>query len=327
MDPVSHVVFGHAVTAVLRPGAADRERAPGRGRALAVTLGALSPDIDFLLMPTGWDRYLAAHEIGTHSVAGVIVCGALAAGVAMLIRRPAAYRALVLPGLIGSTSHVAADLLSGAAIRVWWPFVDTRVSNLGVVAMGEPAFVAAALLGGVAMILARRMRFPMSSRAIAYALLAVFGLFILVKSAMREAAEDAYRARVQDRIGDYLVEPVWRTHSTWHVFDRTADAVRAWRVDADDRVSLALRIPTSTGDAQLIEASTSWETVRNFRGAHDQAFAVARPDGVEWSDVRYCSAPVRQVPVQCGVWAGGEFSTPPQLGRLVVRVGDLVQTR
>ncbi len=75
MDPVSHVIFGRTLVAALDT--------PGRGRfgrsvAGASMLGALSPDVDFLLMPQGWDIYLRAHEVGTHSLGGAILVGGAA---------------------------------------------------------------------------------------------------------------------------------------------------------------------------------------------------------------------------------------------------------
>ena len=47
----------------------------------AAVLGALSPDIDSIVMPFGWDRYLRVHEIGTHTILGTVACGLLTAAV------------------------------------------------------------------------------------------------------------------------------------------------------------------------------------------------------------------------------------------------------
>src|SRR5688572_81327 len=136
MDPVSHVVFGSSLNRA-------RMRAPAlRGTSLAIGLGSLAPDIDLVLVPTGWDRYLVAHQAGTHSLLGAVVCGVLAAGVAHLLRRGSAFRPLIVPAVVGALSHVLADLLSGATIRIAWPMLDTRVSNLGVFTMGDPLTIA-----------------------------------------------------------------------------------------------------------------------------------------------------------------------------------------
>jgi membrane-bound metal-dependent hydrolase YbcI (DUF457 family) len=318
MDPVSHVVIAHCLNDL------RQEATAPRGRALAIALGALSPDIDAVLMPAGWDRYLAAHEIGTHSILGSLVCGAGAAAVALLIRRRTSYRALLLPATIGSASHVMADLLSGASIRLAWPLADARLENIGVLAMGDPVIVAATVVAAAAMLVWQERR-----RLIATIALCVLALVTLEKTIVRERAELAYRAHAArgEAVGEYLVEPVWGSFTTWHLFDRTRHSVRKWSVDITGNVEPVLDIPATRGDESLIAASVEWDTVRNFRRAHDLAFAVATPSRVEWSDVRYCQPGATASEVQCGVWAGGEFSTAPTLRRLVVRVGDLVQVR
>jgi membrane-bound metal-dependent hydrolase YbcI (DUF457 family) len=316
MDPVTHVVLGYCCSVRATPNAT-------RGRALAVALGALSPDIDLLMMPTGWDRYLAAHEIGTHSALGAVICGVLAAGVARMIRRPARLRPLLLPAAIAALSHVAADLLAGASIRVLWPLADARVSNLGVVAMADPIVVLAALLVGAFLIGGKSAR-----PTLAIGVLGLVVALVAWQTLRRERAEGAYRSHpaAHEAVGAYRIEPVWGAINEWRMLDRTSHSVRAWRVDAAGHMERQLEIPAATGDAQLIAASTRWDTVRNFQRAHDLAFAIATPRAVEWSDVRYCWEIAAQIP-QCGVWAGGEFSTPPTLARLIVRVGDLLQTR
>jgi membrane-bound metal-dependent hydrolase YbcI (DUF457 family) len=327
MDPISHVVFGYCcATTVQRTNALPAPRS--RGRALAVVLGSLSPDIDALMMAGGWDRYLAIHEIGTHSAIGSVACGALAAGLAAIIRRPTAYRVLTTPALVGALSHVAADLLSGASIRVGWPFVDTRVGNLGVVAMAEPVFVFAAVVAGIALLAAGLLGRPRLRSTLAVGVLCALALLVARQTNERKKAEAAYRRHpaAGAAVGSHLIEPVWRSMRHWHVADRTAQTVRAWTIDEGLHVTLTLEIPLISCPRHLIEASITWDTVSNFRRAHDLTFAVATAKGVEWSDVRYCTADSQGQP-RCAVWAGGEFSEAPNLARLVVRVGDLVQTR
>ena len=66
MDPVSHASFGRTLVAALGTHQASSDR-PVRGTVVAAVLGALSPDIDSIVMPFGWDRYLRVHETATHS--------------------------------------------------------------------------------------------------------------------------------------------------------------------------------------------------------------------------------------------------------------------
>jgi hypothetical protein len=89
MDPISHAVIGRAAAASIRwtpgshrgQGSHAAQRTPGI--AAASILGALSPDIDCVLMPVGWDVYLRAHVIGTHSIPGAILTGI---GAAVIVR-------------------------------------------------------------------------------------------------------------------------------------------------------------------------------------------------------------------------------------------------
>src|SRR5215210_1640682 len=86
MDPFSHIVFGRTLAAVRTP--------RGRGMIPAVMLGALAPDADAVLMPFGWDIYLRAHEVGTHSALGCLAMAALTALAVRLFVRGSRYPAL-----------------------------------------------------------------------------------------------------------------------------------------------------------------------------------------------------------------------------------------
>src|SRR5436190_2037287 len=123
MDPVSHVVLGRTLIVVLeRP---DRARF-GVNAGAAAILGALSPDIDSVLMPVGWDIYLRVHEVGTHSVLGVVAVGCAAAALVRLFARQAHYRGLAAAAVVGALSHLGLDVLSGARLHLLWPFADLK---------------------------------------------------------------------------------------------------------------------------------------------------------------------------------------------------------
>jgi LexA-binding, inner membrane-associated putative hydrolase len=96
MDPVSHVVIGCGLASLLKP------TPDVRARGLAAALGALSPDIDVALMPIAWDRYIVAHEIGTHSAIGAALCGVAAAGVTRLVQRQARFAGLLAIAVAGA---------------------------------------------------------------------------------------------------------------------------------------------------------------------------------------------------------------------------------
>src|SRR5580698_3217905 len=150
MDPLSHAVAGRAVAALIDP--AER---PRRGVGAAAILGALSPDVDSALAPSGWDIYLRAHEIGTHSIAGCLLVACLAAALVRLLTRGSRYSVLCAAAAAGALSHVALDVLSGARIRVAWPFIATRVT-LPLVAMADPWLVGIFVAGGAALWIGRR---------------------------------------------------------------------------------------------------------------------------------------------------------------------------
>jgi membrane-bound metal-dependent hydrolase YbcI (DUF457 family) len=153
MDPVSHAALGRTLIAAF---AAGRQRArPPRAWVAAAVLGALSPDLDAILMPFGWDRYLRVHEIGTHTIAGTLACAVLTAAVVRLFAREGRYSSLLLPAWLGAASHVLLDLLSSARLRPGWPLVDTVVS-LPVVAMADPWLFALCVAGPVWIWIAER---------------------------------------------------------------------------------------------------------------------------------------------------------------------------
>ena len=321
MDPLTHAVLGRSLEYLRQRGPAEE------GRGIAVVLGALAPDIDAVLMPVGFDRYLAAHEIGTHSAIGAIGCGMLAAAVTRVIRRRSKLAVLAAAGIVGALSHVGADLLAGAAIRLGWPFVEMRVTNLGAFAMGDPAIVVACAATAIAWWIQRERR-----RHWAIALLIFFAVGAGLKSWSRLSALDAYRAAATPgRDVTALIEPVSASPFAWRVFDRTTDAVRAWHADARGQVRLVLAIaPLPSGNGETgtaIERSRDWPTTRNFLRTHEFALVTAtRNDAsgdqqVMWSDIRYCEAAGR-----CAIRSGGILSRSGEL-RLLVEVGSLRQWR
>jgi membrane-bound metal-dependent hydrolase YbcI (DUF457 family) len=155
MDPVSHAALGRTLIAAF---AAGRQRArPPRAWVAAAVLGALSPDLDAVLMPFGWDQYLRVHEIGTHTLAGTLACAVLTAAAVRVFAREGRYSSLLLPAWLGAGSHVLLDLLSSARLRPGWPLVDTVVS-LPVVAMADPWLFALCVAGPVWIWIAERPR-------------------------------------------------------------------------------------------------------------------------------------------------------------------------
>ena len=327
MDPLSHVVFGRTLIAL------DRRCRFGPGAAAAATLGSIAPDIDAIVIWRGWDVYLRVHEIGTHSIAGSFAIACATAALVYLVKRPSRYPALILAAWVGASSHVAFDAVSGANIKVGWPFFEDRV-GIPLVAMADPWLIAICAAGAGAL-----WGFRRRTAAIAVSVIAAIAVFLALKAtAMAFAIPQWTAATSADIVTDRAVEASWSSLTEWDVFDRTPDALRRWRVDAlADRAALLLTHPLH-GELPIVAASRSLETVRNFLHTHQLGFAVVtrlENEGVQvlWSDIRYCAAaggtahPPNRTPISCALWFGGTFDREGRALTQIVRVGEWLQTR
>lgn len=338
MDPVSHAAMGRLLV-----GAAGARDETGdrllRGTVAAAMLGALSPDLDAMLMPFGWDRYLRVHEIGTHTILGTLACALLTAAAVRVFTR-SSYAALFTSAWLGASSHVLLDLLSSARLRPGWPIADTVVS-LPVVAMADPWLLTLCLAGAVA----ARIR---QTRRAAHAVLGTIAAFVIVKAGTGAVAFHGYAAE-RDRSGQPVVaraiEAEWASLAEWRVLDSTATALRVWQARAGAPARLVLTLPR-TAEASLVTSSRQLSTVQNFLRAHELTFAGVRPasaglTAVLWSDIRFCWDPdapgaaqlepiVRAAGgtrVACALWFGGEFDAAGAPVRQIVKVGGFTQSR
>ena len=335
MDPLSHAALGRTLIGIAW-------RDPQRGAvALAATLGALSPDIDAVFMPAGWDRYLRVHEIGTHTLLGTLVCGALTALVVRAFFRTCPWRMLAAAGWIGAASHVLLDLVSSARLRLLWPFLDTQIS-VPLVAMADP-WLGGVLVAGAIAVVARGRRG--GGRLAAIVTITACGLLLGWKAAGALRASSAYAAAASVKPAlSHIVEAEWASLTRWRVFDRTDTHVRAWTVDGlRARAELRLEWPV-TPETPLVTASRSLSTVRNFLRPHALGFAVTVPRSatehwVLWSDVRYCwttrpgtartdlTVSTGGTTLGCALWFGGAFDPERNPLQEIVRIGSFTQNR
>jgi membrane-bound metal-dependent hydrolase YbcI (DUF457 family) len=328
MDPVSHVAFGTVlVRAFGRP--------PSRSMAPVASLGALSPDIDLLIVPLGWDRYLRAHEVGTHSIGGAIA-GALLVTVLMRAVRGRASGGLplvALAAIVGALSHLALDVGSGATIRLLWPVLETRYS-FPLVSMADP-WLAAILIAGAAWCWRLRGRTPGSAATwAARATLVVVVSFLGWKGTMLAEAVRAYERAMGGREPEaWMAEAEWGSLATWLVHDRTSHRVRQWRVDAATGVVWQrLDVPMNV-HTRAARRSLSFESVRNLTRTHEFVFASTEDRGnstrVVWSDVRYCDPDSRgRGTLACSLWFGGTLSeTGTPVGEEIVAGGYVRERR
>jgi hypothetical protein len=326
MDPLTHIVVGRAVVA-----AVDRD-GPARGIAAAAILGALAPDLDIGVAFFGWDRYLRAHEVGTHSLLGVLASAGLAAGALRFVTRRGSLdacprdrigtpSALLGAAAAGAMSHLALDLISGARIRVGWPLVQQRVS-LPLVAMADPWLIGICAAGLIALWPGHRRL-----RNVARAILVAATVFLAIKGVL------LHRALRMSPVATTLpaVEARWGSLTDWSIFERTPTSVRAWAVNSRNRPAVVWLSEPLGPETPLTTASRSLETVDNFLTVHEFSFPIERKAAagrteVLWSDLRYCWRE-DDGSTGCGVWAGGVFSTDGRGLTQVVKIGRVVQTR
>lgn len=318
MDPLSHVVIGRALTAAVDD---DIERF-GRGGGAAAILGALAPDVDGILIPFGWDIYLRAHEIGTHSIAGCAVVACASAAIVRALTRRSRYVPLAAAAATGAISHVALDVLSGARIRIGWPFLDARVT-IPLVAMADPWFVAICL-AGLCVYLGRRRR-----RTVARAVLVAAAGLLCVKGILLERM---VRSSTGPVMSLSALEARWGSFTEWNAYERTPLTLRAWQVTSRGSPPALIVSQPLAAEPALVRASRSLDTVSNFLRTHDFGFPVEQStDGVTsvlWSDLRYCRPSASsQGSLSCSLWFGGTFGPDGDALTQVVKVGEWVQTR
>jgi membrane-bound metal-dependent hydrolase YbcI (DUF457 family) len=342
--------------------ALDARRSLGRGAVAACVIGSLAPDVDAVLAPFGWDRYLLRHQAGTHSVIGSVVCAAALAGALRPAIRGSRYVPLLVAGAAGCLGHLLLDLGSGAELRLFWPVIQHR-ATFPLFAMADPWLLGFFVLSFLAISSGGHQRHWRAA-----VLMTILAAFASVKDALYAHA-CALEARAVPPAAFRRGESVWGSLVRWSIYETRADAVEAWRVDAaSGDVRLMKRVPRNLQDA-FVERSRAFETVQNFLAAHDVTFAVVSAPGtggaatrtvVAWSDLRYCDSAVNAIAplgapvdasvrpswgvhrgafwgptpglghasgVACVLWSGGEFDPAGRPAAAIVDIGRLEQRR
>lgn len=314
MDPVSHGVFGRLIAGF------DSRARLGRGSRAAFVLGALAPDLDFLLVTRGWDVYLHWHEIGTHTL---LASPILALGVAALVKvfaRDARIAPLFLSAWIGVVvGHLGFDVVSGSDMRLFWPFWSRHVG---------PHLIAMADLSAVAILAATTILSVWRRRAAAWACVTLLAVLIAVKTVTQAHAVVAFEAAVAHETGEIQADrpdAINGSLSSWAFFDRDGATLRAWRVDGrTGAVTLELQRDETVPPALLALASRI-PAVATFLPLAKLPFARLEVDGgrrlLWWSDLRHCDATV------CGLSFGAELNGHDQPIRQLIRIGAFEQSR
>jgi membrane-bound metal-dependent hydrolase YbcI (DUF457 family) len=315
-----------------------------RGMTVALVIGSIAPDVDAVLMPTGWDWYLLWHQRGTHAIVGTIIVSlvfaALFSSLLHIVKRdaaPARFTHLWLAAWAGALGHITLDLVSGGTIRAFAPF-DTRPFDLPLTAMADPLLALPLLAFLLTALIWKR-----HARRAAMALLVVLASVIAFKAVSEEMARRVYRDAMHAQTAPSVatlraVEARWGSLFGWAFYDETPAQLRAWAVDArTGNVTLAITRPrpdanvsadagaNASAATSLIFASRDLETVRHFFTLFDLPLVETRPHGddvdVLWSDIRFCWA------TDCGLWFGGTFDASGRPRAQVVIIGGVRQMR
>jgi membrane-bound metal-dependent hydrolase YbcI (DUF457 family) len=294
-------------------------------------------------MPFGWDVYLRAHEIGTHTIAGGLVLASLVALLVRLFARHSRFIDLLWPAWLGCLSHVALDIASGAQVRAAWPLAGGRIS-LPLVAMAEPWLIAIFVAGAAAMALARHRR-----RRVAAAVLVIVAGFLGIKSIQLARALPTLAAADAPAVAQ-VIEARWASLTEWYVFERQAERLQQWQIRAGGDPTMLLSWPV-VAESPLVARSRGLGTVDNFLAVHELGFAseLRQADGgtrVLWSDIRYCWRPdaaaaadpdlepvvtadaaAEPARLVCGLWFGGTFDENGRQLKQLVKVGGWWQAR
>jgi hypothetical protein len=248
---------------------------------------------------------------------------------------------------LGCLSHIALDAVSGARIQIGWPLVRGRV-GLPLVAMADPWLLTFLVAGAIALAMSRH-RARSSAFAVVAGVAAFLGLkTVLLAQALPPDSSMDYTIE-QGPVLARIIEARWGSLTGWYVFDRRADMLTAWQIEARRPPMLLLTWPV-VAESPLVRDSRSLSTVRNFLLVHELGFAgeVPAADGgskVLWSDLRFCwrpevagvesspepvlsaSTPAGPARIACALWFGGAFDRNGRVTRQLVKVGGWWQTR
>ena len=333
MDPISHVAFGRTMAAL------DGRRVLGPGAIAACVIGSVTPDVDAVLMPLGWDIYLRLHQGGTHSLIGSLACAALTAAGLRLLWARGRFLTLWLAASAGTSGHLLLDAISGADIGLSWPWGSTV--SLPLFAMADP-WLGGVLVLGLVMLLARARQ---SARGAVVVLLAV-AILAGGKAVLYNRTRAIWGTIAAD-VQFSRADAVWGSLTTWTKYETGADTVGAYRVDAVSGAVTPLLSIRRRLDVPAVGRSRQLATVQNMAAAHGVTFATVTDadrnrQEILWSDLRYCApagtttgswppwapTPAGGSPLSCALWFGGDFDVASNMfTAVVVRVGGYVQRR
>ncbi len=255
MDPLTHTLSGLAVAH------AGFRRRIGRPALLAVTAGALAPDLDNIVGL--WDPLAAIkyHRGLTHSVAGGILLALLVAWPITRWGTHKRYRDLVGLVYLGILVHIGLDLITSFGTQVFYPVTSARFT-MDLAFIVDPILTAA-----FAVPLAIAWRRPHLAARAARIGLATAVLYLALAAGAKGMAEARFVAELGQRaIAGNRIAVIPRLFSPflWRAVAESRDrlyqaTVTPWPASPPD-----LRLYSQAPRNRYVERSDAEESVRLF---------------------------------------------------------------
>ncbi|MDK2822500.1 MAG: inner membrane protein [Clostridia bacterium] len=139
MDPLTHAIVGAAVA--VAGGAEVSFTSP---ELIAVTLGAVSPDLDIVFQYWGDYIYLKHHRGISHSLPGLLGFAALVGGSLNFIFPQVGFWVLFFWAFLGALSHTFLDLLNSYGVMLLYPF-NRKKYTLNLLMISDPVLLGCSL--------------------------------------------------------------------------------------------------------------------------------------------------------------------------------------
>jgi inner membrane protein len=256
VDPLTHTLAGLATAH-----AGFRQRL-GRPAVIALTAGALTPDLDNVV--AFWDQFSAIkyHRGLTHSVSGGMLLALLVAWPIYRWGTHKRYRDLAALAYLGILLHIGLDLITSFGTMVLYPLTSTRFA-------GDLAFIVDPLLAAtmaVPLIVAWR-RPHLAIRAARIGMVAAV-LYLVVAAGAKSAAK-AHFARELDRrviTADRIVTlPTLFSPFRWTAIAESADQLFRATVTPGSVGDVDLHLYRQAPRNMYVERSDAMDSVRRFR--------------------------------------------------------------
>jgi inner membrane protein len=257
MDPLTHTLSGLAVAH-----AGFRQRM-GRSAVIAVTAGALAPDLDNIMGL--WDQFAAIkyHRGLTHSLFGGILLALLVAWPIYRWGAHKRYRKIAALVYLGILVHIGLDLITSFGTQVFYPVTSARFT-MDLAFIVDPILTAAF---AVPLVIAWR-RPHLAARAARIGLVTAV-LYLALVAGAKAVAETRFIAELDRRVitADRItVIPRLFSPFRWMAVARTTGRLYQADVTPWAATPLDIRLYSQAPRTGYVERSDAVESVRLFLG-------------------------------------------------------------